>query len=281
VAADLSRDTAVRRLDQPGAYASDLPPDWSFIAPSGGVLMTVALRAMTEEVADPSFRLLSATATFCSRVAAGPLRVDVEVLRRGGAAVQVRGALSAEGGPLGFEVSATFARTREGPALLGAEMPAAALPGEAPLLEERTRHADRPRRPFLRNFEWRSAASRPYWEQGGSTAEPRVAHWVRYLAPQRLASGELDPLAIPPIADMMPASVAQKLGPGHAAFDAPSLDLTVHFLEPARGDWLLLSTRARHAGGGYASAEAEIWSEEGGLVAYATQTMILRRRERR
>jgi acyl-CoA thioesterase len=278
--ADLSRDTAVRRLDQPGAYGADLPPDWSYAAPSGGVLMTTALRAMTEEVADPSFQILSATAVFCSRVDAGPLRVQVEILRRGNAAVQARGALSAApAGPLGFEVSATFARQREGPALLGAVMPPAAPPAEAPL-RERARHEDRRRPPFFGNFEWRSAASRPYWEPGGSAAEPRVTHWVRYCIPQRLANGELDPLAIPPIADSMPPSVAQKLGPGHTPFDAPSLDLTVHFLEATRSEWLLVSTRARHARAGYASAEAEIWSEDGRLVAHATQTMILRRRSR-
>jgi acyl-CoA thioesterase len=281
VPADLSRDTAVHRLDQPGAYGADLPHDWSYVAPSGGVLMTVALRAMAEEVADPAFRLLSATALFCSRVHAGPIRVAVDVLRRGNAAVQVRGALSgADAAEVGFEVSATFARDRDGPSLVGAVMPAAAPPGETPPLEERARHPDRRRIPFFGNFEWRSTTHRPYWEPGGSADEPRVTHWVRYLVPQRVASGEIDPLAIPPLADSMPPSVAQKLGPGHTPFDAPSLDLTVHFLEPARGDWLLVSTRARHARGGYASAEAEIWSEEGRLVAYATQTMILRRRQR-
>jgi acyl-CoA thioesterase len=281
VTADLARDTAVHRLEEPGVYAASVPPDWSFIAPSGGVLMTTALRAMTAEVADPAFRILSATSTFCSPVPAGPVRVAVQVLRRGNVAVQVRGALSADpGAELGFEVSATFVRDRPGPALLGNVMPPATPPAESPTLEERKRHEDRRWPAFFRNFEWRNVAHRPYWEPGGSTAEPRVTYWVRYLAPQRLAGGAIDPLAIPPIADTMPPSVAQGLGPGHTSFDAPSLDLTIHFLEATQSEWLLVSTRARHAGAGYASSEAEIWSEDGRLVAHATQTMILRGRRR-
>ncbi len=277
--ADLARDTAVHALDQPGAYGATLPPHWSFLAPSGGVLLTTALRAMTAEVAYPGFRIVSATAVFCSPVPAGPLRVDVEILRRGKTAVQVRGMLSADpAAELGFAVTATFARDREGPAFVGAAMPRAAPPAEAPSLEERTRHEGRDQPAFFRNFEWRSATSRPHWEPGGSAAEPRVSHWLRYRVPQRLAGGELDPLAIPPVADLMPPSVAQRLGPGHASFHAPSLDLTVHFLEPTEREWLLVSTVARHARAGYASSEVEIWSEDGRLVAHATQTMILRAR---
>jgi acyl-CoA thioesterase len=104
----------------------------------------------------------------------------------------------------------------------------------------------------------------------------RFARWVRYKAPQLSADGMLDPLAIPPIVDMMPAAVRQKIGPDGPQYYAPSLDLTVHFLDPTQSEWLLISTYARRARAGYATAEAEAWSEDGKLVAYATQTMILR-----
>ena len=63
--ADLAADTAVKRLEKaPGWYTADLPETWNFFTPSGGVLMTVALRAMRDELAQPDFRLLSATSLF-------------------------------------------------------------------------------------------------------------------------------------------------------------------------------------------------------------------------
>lgn len=279
--ADLAIDTAVERREARGEYTASLSEAWSFRAPSGGVLMTVALRAMQAEVGDAAFPLVSANAIFCSPIPAGPLAIRVEVLRRGNAAVQVRGALSALGAAdPGLEVSATFARDREGP-----ELPGEAgldLPGHAecsPRLRQ-GRDRDRSIPAFFRNFELRAATPPAWWEPGGSAEGQRIAYWMRYLAPQRLADGSVDPLAIPPIADTMPPSVAQRLGPGATPFDAPSLDLTVHFLAPARGEWLLVDTRAHHARAGYASAEARIRDEGGRLVAFATQTMILRARRR-
>ena len=90
-ASDLARDTAVTRLaSAPGWYTAELSDAWDFRTPSGGVLMTVAMRAMQAELADPGFRPVSANTHFCSPVPAGPLEIRVEVLRHGGAAAQVR-----------------------------------------------------------------------------------------------------------------------------------------------------------------------------------------------
>jgi acyl-CoA thioesterase len=80
-----------------------------------------------------------------------------------------------------------------------------------------------------------------------------------------------------PIADTMPPALIQKLGPSHEPFFAPSLDLTVHFLEDTTSEWLLTLVHARRARAGYASADAEIWDDRGRLIALATQTMLLRR----
>jgi hypothetical protein len=55
--ADLARDTAVTRLDAaPGWYTAALSDAWDFRTPSGGALMTVAMRAMQQELADPARR---------------------------------------------------------------------------------------------------------------------------------------------------------------------------------------------------------------------------------
>lgn len=277
--ADLARDTAVVRLAHaPGWYTADLPPAWNFRTPSGGVLMTVAMRAMAAELADPELRPVSANTHFCSPVPAGPLEVRVEVLRHGGAAAQIRAQLSSTTMPgPGLEVSATFGRDRPGVDLLDTRPPEVPAPYDAPPVDRLAGLDLMPRPAFFANFDSRLALGRAAWDDGGPPGEARIARWFRYLVPQAIGDGRLDPFALPPIADTMPPALYQKLGPDQPTFHAPSLDLTVHFLDDTRSQWLLTNVHARHARAGYASADVEIWDEHRRLVAFATQTMMLRR----
>ena len=53
-------------------------------------------------------------------------------------------------------------------------------------------------------------------------------------------------------------------------------DLTVQLLGAVRSEWVLARNRARHADGGYASVEVELWDPSSWtLAAYATETLIL------
>lgn len=267
---DLARDTALVPQGE-GRYSLDLPPRWDYLAPCGGVLMTAALRAIAAEIGAPAQRPVSATAIFCTSVPAGPLAIEVTILRRGSAATQARAALSAAGGPTpGLEVVATWARERPGPDLGLQRMPAVPRPEELPV-------ADRSDwLPFPRNFDIRRALGRrgAEWSPGLD----RSASWYRYLAPQTLPDGRLDPLCLPPLIDTMPAALYQMGGPAMAGLVTPSLDLTVHWVEDTARAWLLTHAHCRRARAGYATADLEIWDEDGRLVAYGTQTMILRRR---
>src|SRR5262245_11069188 len=130
---DLAAATAVHKLERaPGWYVADLSDDWNYITPSGGVLMTVAMRAMSAELGDASMRPLSANTHFCSPVPAGPLEIRVEVLRRGNVAAQVRAALSSTTMPgPGLEVSATFGRDRDGVDVVDAEPPPVKRPSDS------------------------------------------------------------------------------------------------------------------------------------------------------
>lgn len=273
---DLRHDTAVTRLAAaPGWYTALLPPAWDFRSPSGGVLMTVAMRAMEEELADPDLRPISANTHFCSPVPAGPLEVRVEVLRHGKVAAQVRAALSSTTMPgPGLEVSATFGRARAGVDVVDAEFPSVRMPADAsPIMPAATDF--RPR--FLANFDTRLALGAPWWTKGWQPGPARVGRWFRYHVPATLPDGRFDPLALPPIADTMPPALCQRLGPDAEPFHAPSLDLTVHFLEDTTAEWLLTLVHVRRARAGYATADCEIWDDRR-LVAFATQTMLLRRR---
>jgi acyl-CoA thioesterase len=273
---DLAQDTAITRLDvAPGWYTADLCEAWNFRTPSGGALMTVAMRAMQTELGDPDLRPLSANTHFCSPVPAGPLEIRVEVLRHGGAAAQVRAQLCSTTMPgPGLEVSATFGREREGVDFLDLEPPAVLQPEELTPIDASAVGSP----PFFLNLESRIAIGRAWW--GNDVWEPgpaRMARWFRYRVPQCLPDGRFDPFAIPPIADTMPPALIQKLGPKREPFHAPSLDLTLHFLEDTTSQWLLTDVRVRRARAGHASAQSEIWDRNGRLVAVAMQMMMLRR----
>lgn len=281
--ADLAADTAVTRLEPaPGWYTASLPSHWSFLTPSGGVLMTTALRAMRDELGDPDYRPVSATTVFCSPVPEGPVEIRVEILRKGGAAAQIRAALSSTAlpGP-GLEVSATFARDRQGLDFCDAVFPDVPEPDDAELVDEDVRGNPHVVVPFFHNFDARLALGNKWWVGGDWQAGPaRFARWFRYLRPQTRGS-HVDRLALPPLADLMPPALVMKMGPNGPRFHAPSLDLTVHFLEDTDAEWFLVSTYARRARAGYAQAEVEIWSRDRKLVAFGTQTMILRERKKR
>jgi acyl-coenzyme A thioesterase PaaI-like protein len=273
--ANLLDDTAVHADPAaPGCYTAHLPPHWNYVIPSGGVAMTIALRALMAEL--PGLRLSSATAIFCSPVLDGPLQIRTTILRRGKLATQARASVTSEktlgAGGAGLEVSATFAADVDGPTGTFVEMPGRILPVEAtsapsvdPVLIDV---------PFFKNVEMRGALDGNEPDARG----PHEARWYRYRVAPRLADGRLDPRAIPPIADTMPPGLRAALGPDAPPFIAPSLDLTLHFLNDTTREWLCTSITCRDARGGRASADVEVWDDEGRLVAYGTQVMLVKTR---
>ncbi len=278
--ADLARDTATEPVQKvPGLYACTLPDHWNYVTPCGGALMTVALRAMAREVSllpeASGLRLLSATTLFCQPILAGKLAVQVSVLRGGGAAVQARASLTSQDQPgPGLEVLATFARDRDGPDVHGASMPDVPRPSAALPTFSRTGNE---RFHLYKNLDVALAIGEPMWEPGWQQGPAHVAFWYRYRVPQRDASGCFDPLAIPPIADSMPSALVRRLGPREDRYFLPSLDLTMFFLAPTRSEWLLVETFAERARGSYAVGSANVWDEDGQLVARAAQSMTMRR----
>ena len=91
-------------------------------------------------------------------------------------------------------------------------------------------------------------------------------------------NGHLDRLALPPIIDNMPPAAFSRIGSDGASLHAPSLDLTVHFLDDTEDEWLLLRNRSKKARAGFGTADVEVWSHSGSLVAVGTQMMIFRSR---
>ncbi len=280
--ADLAADTAVQRIG-PGRFGCTLPGHWDYLLPSGGVLTTVCLRAIAAELADPresgepGLRPLSATAIFCSPVAAGAIEVGVTILRRGKIATQARASLFAEG-VLCLEVQATFGLDRSMVEVTMHHPPVVDDPQQLPTIDG-VGQSFTP--PFIRNFDHRRAIGSQWWRAEQWVPGDRSGYWYRYLRPQTLADGRVDPLCLPPLIDTMPPAFCAMVGPDAMGLLAPSLDLTVHFLADTRSEWLLTHAHCRDVRGGWATADIEIWDASRRLIAYGTQMMILRRRTSR
>ena len=80
------RGTAVERRDGAGdgAFRAFVGEEWNCpIVPHGGLMTATTVRAMTAELDDPEQTLRSVTTVFAAQVQAGPVDIDVTVLRRG------------------------------------------------------------------------------------------------------------------------------------------------------------------------------------------------------
>jgi acyl-CoA thioesterase len=97
----------------------------------------------------------------------------------------------------------------------------------------------------------------------------RVCLWVRRKdeAPITRATAAF-------LADMVPMGIAHALG---ALVGGTSLDNTIRIGAFTESDWVLLDLRPHFAAGGYGHGVVHVWSEDGRLLASASQTasMIL------
>ena len=286
MSADLAADTAVHPdAEVPGRYHVALPRHWDFVAPSGGVLATVALRAAVAHLNEPHLRFASATTVFCTPLLATNLVVDVTELRRGKAtsqlriAVRHRDAIPDHEDPTdnsrGLEVLTTFVRDRKGPDVTAAVMPRVRAVADAHPVEDGLPNNPHTRFAFFQQLEARIADGEALWAADAPPGPPRYARWFRYRTPQRDAEGRFDRLALPPLMDTMPSALTRAIGTGGYRFFAPSLDLTTYVVDDTTCEWVLVATTLRRAHHGWAIGDCEVWDEEGKFVAYGTQAMYV------
>ncbi len=260
----------------PGRYAAVLDESWNLVPlPQGGVVTSLALRAASDAVADPSHQLRSSTTTFAGQVRPGELEIEVTVLRHGRSATQATASIRNVGAPAGAFVTAVFGTSRRGPSFVDLTMPEVAPPERCPsgrAAPPEGVEADLPP-PFWTRVEGRLALGHDWWEDFELTTSDR-ATWLRFDDPPIDPEGALDPLGLLTLADRMPGAVQERIGRQEERWFAPSADLTVHFFAPLTTPWVLAHDRARWADDGWASGECTLWSEDGTLVGYATQMML-------
>jgi acyl-CoA thioesterase len=272
----------------PGRYTIELSPAWNIFYTFGGVTMAAALRAAERGVDRDDLRPLSAHAVFCSPVGAGPVEIDVDVVRNGRSAANVCADLRQAGhDSTDLRLLATFGRQHASDyEYLGATFPTDVLPPE--LCPQRPDPAElsEARSPFPPvNFhqqnDWRPALEGFSWEEHWSDAEPRAARfasWFRLLDEPRLADGTIDPVSYCVPADMLGPAIGRRIGPlGQAQpFLIPSLDINLQFFAATTSEWTLQHVVSQHAGNGYAYGTTELWDEDHRLIGMATQRARLR-----
>ena len=240
-------------------------------------MSALALRAVAQELAQPAQRLRTATTFFLSPVPEGPLEIRVEPLRAGRTGSQLLATVRAEGDSSGgLTLVGVHGQDREGFEFTDAQPPDAPPPERCPGPSEPPPGYRRWRSSFFEQIETRLVQMHAPWEKDWKAGRAEAVRWMRFRRAPRTADGSLDPLALVALTDTMPPAIGQRLGPGYPFYFAPSIDLTVHLFGSTRDEWLLVRVRCRHAGEGYASAESEVWSRGGRLLAYATQLMLLR-----
>lgn len=264
-----------------GRFRGEIDESWGLRPlPQGGVVTALAVRAMADELAEPTHRLRTLHTTFVAPVGPGTVDVAVEVIRSGRSMSHVRAEVRSPGATHGHLTTAVFGGPRRGFTFTDLEPPS----GFVPLADARSFRAAPPPgdevlppAPFWDGrLEGRAALGHAPWED---YTPGRAEHgtWYRLDEPP-MDQGVLDPLALIVCADTMPGAVAEKIGPGQRrGWFGPSVDLTVHVLDDCRTEWVFAHNRARFAGDGYASVDMALWdfgpdgTSAGRLVAYATQ----------
>jgi acyl-CoA thioesterase len=283
----LMADTGWEDLDlradprRPGRFTTQVSEPWMLVVvPQGGIVAAIAARAMAEVLGEPSQTLRSCTAVFAGQVAAGPVEVDVTVLRRGRSMSQLQATVRNLGAEAGLTAIAAFGAPRRGFDFTELVAPVVPDPEDLrgfrdPLPDGIDFEFDRPPMPFWEHVvECHPAIGRPPWEPF-EDGPAEAAYWYRLDRPPLRADGRVDPLAAVVLCDTMPGAVGQKLGPAAGPWFGPSVDLTVHLFGAPRPGWLLAHNRARQAGDGYASVDMALWDpSDWSLVAYATQLMF-------
>lgn len=240
-----------------------LDPGWDIWGPAGGYIAAIALRAVQAHAA-AGHRPLTITGQFVRVARPGALDVAVVPIKAGGTALFAV-TLSQAGQPVFLAQVWTSARAM---ASLPVQpvMPRVPAPdglrGQAELAAERGI--------ALIGF-WDNIEGRPINFRAYGDPLPDDTHQLRWM---RLRDW---PATDDPFLEAMRSTLLIDIGvwPGHwhrlsepATYGAPSLDITVHFHDPApASDWLLSDADSDVSGQGNISGRVRIWSADGRCVA--------------
>lgn len=266
---DFAADT---RVDgDGGVYTATLSRDWEIWGPNGGYLAAIALRAAG--AATSLRRPATFTCQFLSVADFGAVDLAVRTLRGSKRAAALGVSMSQNGRAI-LEALAWIIDD----AANGLEHDVTGMPS-VPAVEtlasyEELQPEGYPWFPFWRNLETREIGRRT---DRSLTGPPVWQAWMRYRPVAAFDDPFVDAARAVVLLDTMswPAASQQHTFP--PPYVAPSLDVSVQFHRRApRSEWLLCDTRAPLATGGLIGSQAQVWSEDGQLLASGISQLFCR-----
>jgi acyl-CoA thioesterase II len=266
---DLDKDTRVEGGD--GRYRGEVLADWRLIAPSGGIVSALILRA---GVAASEFeRPVTYYCHYLNPAKEGPLELATTSLRRSRRAESLRVDADQDGGRVA-EALIWTAGPGEGVDHDTALMPEVDAPDAYPPIE--TYVPNWPVFEFWRNFDYRPVPlPGQVPNQAGRAA---LRSWLRFRPRATFADAPASAARLVVLADTFIYPAAQTAQPNwDAQFWAVSLDLAVTIHDPGLdAEWLLVDAETPSARDGVMGGWVHIWSEEGRLLASSVQQMLQR-----
>jgi acyl-CoA thioesterase len=271
-AGDFERDTAVEGSD--GRYRATLTDSWQLWGPAGGYVSAIALRAAG---AQSRFRKpASYSCNYLGVARFAPVEIAVSTLNAARRSEAVRVSISQDGR---LVLDATVWTIDEGMGGFDYDsVPMPELPGPEGLVAWRdVSPPPPPLRKFWSNIEERMIG--PVFERWEDRVPgpPIREGWCRFRPRATFEDPFLDAARSLMLIDTMgwPAFMASQTGV--PAFLAPTIELSVRFHRPAQdSEWLLAVTTSPIAEGGLLGSTAQVWAEDGRLVASGGQHMLFR-----
>lgn len=249
-----------------GEYLAVSSPDWSApTGPHGGYVAAIVMRAMEAELADPSRPARSLTLHYARAPQHAPLAIEVAV-ERSGRNLSTLSARVVQDGRVCVLALAAFAAAFPEVARFTAAMP------DVPPADAIEPWPVRPGVPSIASrVEFRGViGALPF----SGADEALTGGWMRMHEPQ-----PLDAAALALYADAWLPAVFARV---HEPVGAPTIDLTVHFRNPAAalaldpGAPILGVFRSQYASDGFTEEDGELWSPDGTLLAHCRQLALLR-----
>ena len=246
--------------DGAGRWSAIIPEGWDiFGKANGGVLMTVAARAMAAAADWPD--PLTITAHYLSPVDAGPLTIDVEVVKAGRRLSTVTARVS-QGDRAAVQLLGAFGdlTKMEGPDLITGVRPEFPRPDECLSTGSGFSPA------LMSQIDVRLVPDDTGFGRGEPHGTATMRGWFRLLDNE-----PIDVFALLLGVDCYPPTI---FNTGLAAGWTPTVELTAHIRRRPVSEWLQCQFTSRYIFGGGLEEDAEIWDERG-LVAQARQLALV------
>jgi acyl-CoA thioesterase len=261
---DFDLATAVAAGGAGRAYGATIDPGWTIGGrPNGGYLLAIVTRAALAEAAHPD--PLAVSAHFLAPPAAGPVTVEVERLRAGRSVSTLRARLGQDGTAC-LEALVTAGKLDTAEPIWRAGGPPS-LPPPDECVPGRPEGPGGARVPILEHIDERIDPATGGWAVGRPAGRLEMRGWVRFHDGR-----PPDPLALLQVVDALPP-VSFELG---VTAWAPTVELTAYVRRPPASGWLACVVRGRLLQGAWFDEEAEVWDEQGALVAQSRQLAGLR-----